>query len=129
MSGPDRNRTPLIYAAEAGFKGIVKELLQADADVNAIDVFDWTALLVAVDKGQSEVVEILLKAGANLEVDEEPVLIYAVYKNHTGIARLLLAANADINARDLHGKTALTYALGKGQETLVNLLREYGAKE
>lgn len=60
-------RTPLIVAVQVSSIQIARRLLEAGADVNAHDEtrIGDTALHHAVEKGTLEMVELLLKAGAN----------------------------------------------------------------
>ncbi len=61
------NRTPLIVAVQIGSIKIAKRLIEAGSDVNAHNEpnIGDTALHRAVEKGTVEMVELLLKAGAN----------------------------------------------------------------
>lgn len=61
--------TPLAIAVRAGELEATKALLEAGADVNQPSTAGHTPLLVAIFSGQSaELVEVLLDAGADLEV-------------------------------------------------------------
>ncbi|MEE3171543.1 MAG: ankyrin repeat domain-containing protein, partial [Pseudomonadota bacterium] len=51
-------------------------------------------------------------------------LHYAAYWGHKEIVELLIAKNADINAKDEDGRTALDWAHGETAE----LLRKHGGK-
>ncbi|RPD64850.1 ankyrin [Lentinus tigrinus ALCF2SS1-6] len=65
---------------------------QPDADVNARDENGYTPLHLAADRGHLEVVDILLKRGANPEIkdpDEFTAKELAEIAGHTGIAALL----------------------------------------
>jgi ankyrin repeat protein len=55
--------TALMDAAEAGHIEVVRVLLSSGADVNAKSRDGKTALLRAVSKGQSEIVQLLQRAG------------------------------------------------------------------
>ena len=57
-------QTPLHKAADDGFKGLVQELLEKGADVNATDNGGRTSLSLAEEKGHVEIVELLRKHGA-----------------------------------------------------------------
>lgn len=56
--------TRLLAAAEAGELAEVRSLLDQGASVNAKDECGWTALQLAIGEGFSEIVELLLRHGA-----------------------------------------------------------------
>lgn len=58
-------RRPLARAAERGHLTLVHELLQAGAEVDAVNYLTETALHAAVNGGQEACIEALLQAGAN----------------------------------------------------------------
>ncbi len=49
-------------------------------------------------------------------------------KGYSDIVELLLNAGAKVNAKDKDGNTALVWALAKGHDDVVNLLQQAGAK-
>jgi ankyrin repeat protein len=60
--------TPLLLACgkdTKGYKEIATKLIRLGADVNARDPLGWTPLLLALSAGTVEVMELLLKHGAN----------------------------------------------------------------
>ena len=56
--------TPLLMAARAGNNEVVRLLVEHRADVNAADNLQHTALYYAGERGFTEIVELLLAAGA-----------------------------------------------------------------
>lgn len=56
--------TDLIEAAKAGDTAIVEQELKQGADVNAKSKKGTTALMVAAERGHTEIVDILKRAGA-----------------------------------------------------------------
>ena len=50
-----RGYTPLLYAAKLGDLAAVRELLSAGADVNAVELDGWTALMLVVEAGHPQV--------------------------------------------------------------------------
>lgn len=79
---------------------------------------EWTVLMLACRFGYLDIVSLLLKAGANPNYTTfymitplmTSLIIYDVYKpDHTQveIAKELIKAGADINAKDNRGKTVL----------------------
>lgn len=68
------------FAAMRGHAAVVKQLLLAGADFNAVNYFGYTALLFAAKNGHSMVVNHLLRAGANVNHEngnEETALLLA----------------------------------------------------
>ena len=71
LVGCGESRPPDISIYEAAYNGnieAVKQHLAAGADVNAkeISVSEWTALHRATQSGHQEIVELLIKQGADL---------------------------------------------------------------
>jgi len=56
-------------------------------------------------------------------------LHYAIERGRTDILDLLIELGADLDAADMHGQTALAFAMIKGDRAAVERLRQAGAKE
>ncbi|XP_018418521.1 PREDICTED: kinase D-interacting substrate of 220 kDa, partial [Nanorana parkeri] len=84
-----------------------------------------TALMIAAEQGNFEVVQELLgkRANCNLDdVDNWTALISAAKEGHLEIVRELLDCNAYLEHRDMGGWTALMWASYKGCTDVVELL-------
>lgn len=57
-------------------------------------------------------------------VRNRTALSRASYKGHTEIVRMLVNAGADINIKDKYGKTALDYAMERGHKDIVSILKK-----
>ncbi len=105
----------------------VKLLLARGAQVNTKDDAGATALTRAVDRADVEVVEELLKAGAEglnaQNEDGETLLMHAVRAGKTDLARLLLASGADPSLVDVLGDTVTILAYEKGLSEIEALSR------
>ena len=117
-SWPGRQKTiPLLAATLNGDLATVKNLLGAGVDPDLHDDYRNTALIYAARDGKTEIARALLSAGASPGwVDGERVtpLILAAFKGHIEIVKLLLAQEVDRGHRDQWGRTALDYALRRG---------------
>ena len=84
----------------------------------------------AAKGGHEEVVEALLKAGAQVEAKDKDggtPLHWAAEKGHEKAVGVLLKAGADIEAKDKYGYTPLHLAAEKGHEKMVEVLLKAGA--
>ncbi len=126
----DKNgETALMWASAKGDSERVKLLINAGADVNAIDnVCAHTALMTA---STAEIVRLLIEAGADINLSAKSIwtaLEQSVYCDQYEKTKILLAAGADVNAKNIQdGKTVLMGASGMGQKEMVKLLIESGA--
>jgi len=115
------NLTPLSVAVQSGHHGVVKLLLDANAQTEIKDTTgEWTALHYAASEGKRDMVTLLLQAGANPgakdNVKDTP-LNEAVRHAHVDATRLLLEASASVFARSTAGIDALELAVkGKAKE-------------
>lgn len=89
----------LLDASRDGQLSIVKMLLDAGADVNALNKYGDTPLL------------------------------WASYNGHNEVVKLLLIAGADANIKNKMGTSALIYASRRNYKEMLKLLKKYGAKE
>ena len=90
-----------------------------------------TELLEAARNGQSERVQSLLDAGADVNTqapDGFTALKWAVIRGHTDTVQVLVNAGADVNIRDNLGQSALMLALEEDETQIVELLKQAGAK-
>ncbi len=97
--------------------------LVAAASVNsvlfkAIRSKNRNALQTALDNG----------ADRNAKDNGTPAIIVCVQTGQTELVRLLAAADADVNALDAQGISALEHARGRGLQDIITLLVQYGAK-
>ena len=104
---------------------MVKILLQAGADVNAVTCYETTVLELVVQYGSTNTIQSLLDA--DLEVFGSAVY-FAVDRGDIEILQILLNAGADIDAcYENSRRTALTRAVENENVSLVKFLLESGA--
>ena len=108
-------------AIERGDSVAVGELLDRGADVNALDRYGQTGLMLAAHAGRRDVLETLLARGAKLDVTAKfslSALMLAIVAGREGIARLLVRAGADLSLKgsgtaDFANKTAEDLAFAR----------------
>ncbi len=107
-------QTCLHAAAENGHLAICRLLIDKGAQLEAKDRIGWTPLNCAAEQGQVEIVRLLCDRGADVEArDEEGLrpLHDAARREHILVVKELIEErNAEINARDDRGRTALRFA-------------------
>ena len=123
--------TPLHLAARYARADHAKRLLDAKADANAQDNSGRTPLHASVAADAQGVFQILLRHRAtNLDAktfDGTTPLILAARLAIEGVVEELIQAEADINASDESGKSALHWAASVNNVDAVNTLLAHGA--
>lgn len=82
-------------------------------------------LIINCENGHTEVVRLLLNAGADVHAGDDFALREASENGHTEVVQLLLNAWADVHAKD---DFALRYASALGHAEVVQLLLVYYRK-
>jgi len=130
LQSPDGSPA-LFGAARRGDLGEAKLLLrEVCADVNATVGNHITPVQVAAAHGHSEMVRLLVDAGANVNVKDEKghtALQVAALRGWTEIVKLLAQAGADVNVKDEDDHTPMEVAADNGQWEMVKVLAEAGA--
>jgi len=151
-------KSALIVAADYGFTDIVEILLENGADPNVLDaeksscsvsigvrvlispdrtheraINGWSALMYAAWAGDAEMVELLINAGADVNIrakhsKDETALMVASEAGHPEIVELLIDAGADVDAVG-DGYTALVYAVEYGKLDVIKVLIEKGGAD
>ena len=77
----DRKSTALIDGAMERHKDVIKTLIDAGADVNVKNGDGQTALIIVVGAGDTEITEILVKAGADPDIEDAFGVSARMYAN------------------------------------------------
>ena len=128
----DGGRTALMDAAYQADAATVRLLLNAGADVAARDLDGRTALHLAAMNLHRGVVEAVLAAHPDINsqaTDGSTPLLLAARDAVVENVRTLLAAGADPSIRNAAGQTAMQWATVRGNQVIVGLLREVGARD
>lgn len=159
-----RAKSALHWGVEGGNVEVVNALIEAGAGMLIEDEEENTPLHVAAVQGNEEMVRILLDAGVHVDTlsktHRKTALAKAAWRDHEGVARLLVERGAEVNNTgnaypplvraamscslgvlrlllekgaevDLcveKDRTAMYWAVEKGHEEVVRLLKEAGAK-
>ena len=100
-------------------------------DLFGQDVYGDTPLHYAVSSGHTEIAELLIDAGADLEAKNPAVgtpLLFAVLQGHKEVVELLIAEGADVNAKDIADRTPVDVAIRYKLTEIADLLRKHGGK-
>ncbi|XP_028250574.1 kinase D-interacting substrate of 220 kDa B isoform X2 [Parambassis ranga] len=108
----------------------IKAHLDKFRDVDSRSDNGQTPLMVAAEQGNLEIVQELIRRGANINLDDVDcwtALISAAKEGHIDVVGELLENNANLEHRDMGGWTALMWAAYKGRTVVAQLLLEKGA--
>jgi ankyrin repeat protein len=128
---PERIQELLFDAARLGRVDMIPALLQAGADIAALDGMGHTALILACYHGHEDAVDLLLELGAAVDQPDgargNTALMGAAFKGLAEIAGTLLEAGADPDTVNNAGQTALMFAALFGRSAIVDRLIARGA--
>lgn len=125
--------SPLHLAVTSNYEGIAKLLLDHGANPETANISGWKPLAIAARSGSAylPVAELLLQYGAEIESVNrrlnESALHVCAEKGFLQMARILLDRGAQVDFRDLCGRTPLFKAVSGRSIDLIKLLLEYGA--
>ncbi|MDR2451345.1 MAG: ankyrin repeat domain-containing protein [Candidatus Accumulibacter sp.] len=119
-----RGNTLLIQSIQRDLPGLFDFLMQRRARINLRNIHGETALSLAAYFGRANFARRLIDAGAEVNFFGWPPLVYAACNGHTEIVDMLISKGAEINAKTENGSTALFFASRFGHlETVRALLR------
>ncbi|MDA0938967.1 MAG: ankyrin repeat domain-containing protein [Proteobacteria bacterium] len=119
----------IIYTVQKNYNIALYQILQhkniKNTDLDKTDTNGKTALMFAASEGHKDIVELLIKKGANLNEQDnygKTALMKAASEGHEDIVDLLIKGDAALDEKDNYGRTALMDAASKGHEDTVELL-------
>lgn len=118
---------PLVMAAYQGHTEIVRMLLEAGADVSAVDPsMKATALHAAAYAGRTEAAKLLIKHGIDVNkqgpVNGYTALHDAIWQNNVGTAKVIIEAGADLDLRSHDGETPLEFARSRRRTAIAEAI-------
>ncbi|XP_005100995.1 ankyrin repeat domain-containing protein 17 [Aplysia californica] len=122
----EQRMTPLMHAVKSGSVEVAKLLITWGCQINALGgVEGHSALHLAAVNGYLELCEMLVQAGANVNVKNEkedtPLIVASVF-GHLPVVKHLLNCHASINCRGYHECSALHEATEHGHYELCSYL-------
>ena len=111
---------------------IIKNPIEQAKDFNATNIRGYTPLHLAAAKGDSDVVQLLLENGAEVDAvatdSDCTSLHYAASLGHVELCELLVRYGADPDAQTIRLETPLHLAVASGHSDVVALLLKYNAR-
>jgi ankyrin repeat protein len=102
-------------------------LLDHGADPNALNKNWQTPLMAAASLGDERFVKLLIDHKANVNIGNRFGMTALMYARSFAALRMLIAAGASVNDKDLTGETALYFATQRADADAVRALLEAGA--
>ncbi|XP_059148205.1 putative ankyrin repeat protein RF_0381 isoform X2 [Physella acuta] len=122
-----RGLLPLLLAVSSGHK-VVREFVHAGVDLNLKTPHGETALTLALQAYDLDVVHTLITGGASTVADPaRPAVVLAAKLADLQTTYYLLQIGEDPNQQDSEGWTALHYASWHGRDAMVEMLLAHGA--
>jgi ankyrin repeat protein len=111
---------------------LVELLLEKLSAIVEDEYYEQALLQLAADSGHNAMLALLLNKGANIETrssgyNSGTALHIATSTGNHPAVQLLLEKGANVNAADNRRLTPLMHAAEMGNETIVNLMLQYGA--
>jgi ankyrin repeat protein len=124
----EKGEPALVFAVRSGAPKTVAYLLkQPGIQIDATNMADETALMLAANANDLASANLLIEAGASVNRPNWTPLHYAASKGHTAMMRLLIENDAYIDAESPNGTTPLMMAAYYASPNAVKLMLEEGA--
>jgi ankyrin repeat protein len=123
------DNAPLVIAAYKGYAEITRMLLEAGADVAAVDPgMKATALHAASYAGRVETAKLLVEH--HIDIDKQgpyngyTALHDAIWQNNVEVAHVLIDAGANLTLKANSGETPLDFAKAKHASQIVAMIEQ-----
>jgi HEAT repeat protein len=120
----------IITASAESNIGAVKSIIDKGCDINVIDDYGASALMVAAIRGEFEIAKLLIDNGADInarDVRDNTPLTLAADNGHLDIVKLLIDNGAELNIEHAPDKASIVNAAKKNYIGIVDLLINVGA--
>lgn len=129
--GKDFSKINVIEMIDKGNIQVLRDMIDSGfLRPDHADKSGWTILMEAANKGDLEIVKLLVESGADVNAkdrDGKTALINAAYWQRTEIIKYLVYKKAYIDIKGGDGRSALEVARDKGNDKTVKLLLSLGA--
>lgn len=115
------------FANVVAGKAVIAELFLQAGMSPDVKEADKTALMEAARRAHSEIARDLIKAGADVNAKTKEGITVFMLVVNSQAAQAFIDAGADVNARDNEGKIALMRAVARGNIRAVRTLVDAGA--
>lgn len=115
----------LLHVVEQGNSAEITKLLEAGADINAVDNRGRTSVMIATHTNQFDIFKLLIDKGADINIRDhrsDNPLLYAGAEGLFDFVRASVAAGADTTLTNRFGGTALIPAADRGHVDIVKEL-------
>lgn len=122
--------TPVHCAVLARTLNSIEKLSELGVDLNARNMTGKTALSLACQEQNAQVVSLLLKCGADVNSTDSTgrtVLTESLIVGNREIVSLFLSSGADPSIREVSGKNAFHFAVYSGDASVIDVIRKSGA--
>jgi len=125
------NEASFLDRVKNGDAHAVHLFLQAGMSPNVANAKGKTALMLAAERGKTDVARLLLDSGAIINARDKifgmTPLLWGAFNGHADTTKLLLNAGADPKAVNFKGQTSLYKAVEGGNAAVVGLILDQGA--
>lgn len=129
-SGYEKLKTPLHFAVDKGNYELCKYLLDHKANVNALNLFEYSPLHYAIYYKHDSIIKLLIDNGADIfaisGLGDSPSSI-AIENGSTSTIKLLLDKGLSVNFKGRNGISLLHNAAKSGYNEVVKTLLKEGA--
>lgn len=124
------SKQPLHVCARWNFKELVAVLVNAKANIDAVNLYGQTPLLVAITNSNKETANELIRCGAyvqTLDKFNNNLLHIIAETNLVDVAENLIKSGVDLNARNNKQLTPLHVSAKKGNAEMAKIFLEHSA--
>jgi Ankyrin repeats (many copies) len=128
---PDMHKPLIILATEKKLMPVIYYLIAKGFDVNAEDMYGWTAFISASSYGYLELISYLCENGALVNKRDKwwrTALHQAAQNGHEDVVRELIRYGAALSPECDKGLTPLNYAMINRRHEIEEMLRSHGGK-